>query len=116
MDDSKFCLCPRGITFGTRRLFEALFHGCIPIVVSSFFRLPFVNTNSVLSCIVHIDEQHIERDLPKILENRNGDEYERQKSCLELRAMYLYHSEQILIGDATYNALQEAAHQRDKFN
>lgn len=43
MDRARFCLCPRGITPGTRRVFEALARGCIPVVVSDNWVLPFAS-------------------------------------------------------------------------
>jgi hypothetical protein len=40
---NRFCFCPRGITPGTRRVFEALARGCIPVIVSDGWTLPYEN-------------------------------------------------------------------------
>ncbi|KAK3237865.1 hypothetical protein CYMTET_52094 [Cymbomonas tetramitiformis] len=41
MRDSVFCLCPRGGTPWTRRVFDALLTGCIPVVISDDIEFPF---------------------------------------------------------------------------
>jgi len=41
MGNSKFCLCPKGASSYTSRVFEALFAGCVPVLLSDDVRLPF---------------------------------------------------------------------------
>eukprot|EP00747_Dinoflagellata_sp_TGD_P152875 gnl/TRDRNA2_/TRDRNA2_177347_c0_seq1.p1 gnl/TRDRNA2_/TRDRNA2_177347_c0~~gnl/TRDRNA2_/TRDRNA2_177347_c0_seq1.p1 ORF type:complete len:463 (+),score=48.69 gnl/TRDRNA2_/TRDRNA2_177347_c0_seq1:54-1391(+) len=41
LGDSHFCLCPKGASSYTSRVFEALFAGCIPVILSDHMRLPF---------------------------------------------------------------------------
>ncbi|CAJ1372245.1 unnamed protein product [Effrenium voratum] len=41
MGNAKFCLCPKGASSYTSRTFEALFAGCIPVILSDHVRLPF---------------------------------------------------------------------------
>lgn len=41
MGRSTFCLVPSGITATTRRLYEALSAGCVPVLLSARFTLPF---------------------------------------------------------------------------
>jgi len=41
LGDSHFCLCPKGASSYTSRVFEALFAGCVPVILSDDLRLPF---------------------------------------------------------------------------
>eukprot|EP00927_Polykrikos_kofoidii_P079286 TRINITY_DN76074_c0_g1_i1.p1 TRINITY_DN76074_c0_g1~~TRINITY_DN76074_c0_g1_i1.p1 ORF type:complete len:580 (-),score=78.41 TRINITY_DN76074_c0_g1_i1:124-1863(-) len=41
LGNSQFCLCPKGASSYTSRVFEALFAGCIPVLLSDDARLPF---------------------------------------------------------------------------
>ena len=41
MDDSRFCIIPRGNTPWTRRFFDAAVRGCIPAVLSDPVAFPF---------------------------------------------------------------------------
>jgi len=41
LGDAQFCLCPKGASSYTSRVFEALFAGCIPVILSDEVRLPF---------------------------------------------------------------------------
>merc|ERR1712176_882725 len=36
-----FCLAPKGLTSYSSRLFESIFAGCIPVILSDRLRLPF---------------------------------------------------------------------------
>lgn len=41
LGQSQFCLCPKGASSYTSRVFEALFAGCVPVILSDAVRLPF---------------------------------------------------------------------------
>ncbi|EER01965.1 hypothetical protein Pmar_PMAR007658, partial [Perkinsus marinus ATCC 50983] len=41
MKDSTFCFIPRGNTPWTRRIFDAIISGCIPVVLSNAIVFPF---------------------------------------------------------------------------
>eukprot|EP00929_Paragymnodinium_shiwhaense_P109023 TRINITY_DN75389_c0_g1_i1.p1 TRINITY_DN75389_c0_g1~~TRINITY_DN75389_c0_g1_i1.p1 ORF type:complete len:571 (-),score=99.80 TRINITY_DN75389_c0_g1_i1:26-1738(-) len=43
LGNSQFCLCPKGASSYTSRVFEALFAGCIPVILSDEVRLPFAD-------------------------------------------------------------------------
>jgi len=43
MGNSQFCLCPKGASSYTSRVFESLFAGCIPVILSDDVRLPFAD-------------------------------------------------------------------------
>jgi len=41
MGDSKFCLVPRGRAAWSVRFFETLWSGCVPVILSDHFEIPF---------------------------------------------------------------------------
>merc|ERR1712080_90699 len=41
MGNARFCLVPKGKSAWSLRLYEALFAGCVPVVLSDFWELPF---------------------------------------------------------------------------
>ncbi|KAL1526243.1 hypothetical protein AB1Y20_014963 [Prymnesium parvum] len=45
--DSVFCLVPLGITATSRRLYEAIGAGCVPVILSDKYALPFVRNGNI---------------------------------------------------------------------
>jgi len=62
MANSTFCLVPKGDTPTSRRLFDAIMAGCIPIIVSNEIRLPFRDFLDWQSFSVFLDEAKIDAD------------------------------------------------------
>jgi len=65
MRNSTFCLIPRGMTASSRRLYESLASGCVPVVVSDHFALPLESSQSPLwkAAVLRQPEAEI-RELP----------------------------------------------------
>jgi len=56
LEDSIFCLIPRGITPWTRRLFDAMLSDCIPVVLSNAIVFPFERTLDYSGFTIKIPE------------------------------------------------------------
>ena len=43
MGDSRFCLVPRGRAAWSVRFFETLWAGCVPVLLSDHYEVPYIN-------------------------------------------------------------------------
>ena len=84
--DSKFLLCPRGITPWTRRVFDGLYGGAVPVLVSDHVELPFEAFIDWAAFSVKVSEEYAMRPgefYAKLAELAKSKTYERK-----LRALY----------------------------
>lgn len=66
MSDSVFCLCVRGDTTSSRRLFTAITLGCIPVLVADWVQLPFERLIDYSRFTVRVPESAT-RDMPTLM-------------------------------------------------
>ena len=52
-----FCLAPRGDTASSRRVYESIAAGCIPVIISDKLSLPFASRLSYADFSVRFGEQ-----------------------------------------------------------
>lgn len=61
MDESRFCIIPRGNTPWTRRFFDAVVRGCIPAVLSDPVAFPFERLLDFRRMTIKLPEQWLDR-------------------------------------------------------
>jgi len=60
---ARFCFCPRGKSGWSLRLFEALFAGCVPVVISDRWELPFEDFLDVTRFVIKWPSTRIDAQL-----------------------------------------------------
>jgi hypothetical protein len=63
MKSSKFCICARGHEVNSPRVVEAIFHECIPVIISDNFIPPLFEVLNWDSFAVFIKEGYIGREI-----------------------------------------------------
>ncbi|CAM8958242.1 unnamed protein product [Rhodiola kirilowii] len=89
MKKSRFCLCPSGYEVASPRVVEALYAGCVPVLLSSAYVLPFSDVLNwkAFSVIVPVEEIP---NLKQILTNISSRNYIRmQRRGVQVRRHFV---------------------------
>ncbi|XP_047326351.1 probable glycosyltransferase At5g03795 [Impatiens glandulifera] len=85
MRKSKYCICPSGYEVASPRMVEAIYMGCVPVLIKDNYTVPFSDVLNWKTFSVIIPSENI-LDLKKILMSIPRDQYEiMQKRGLQLR-------------------------------
>lgn len=85
MKKSKFCICPRGYEVASPRIVEALYTGCVPVLISDHYVPPFSDVLNWKSFSVEIAVRDIP-NLKKILVGISLRRYIRmQRKAIRIR-------------------------------
>ncbi|KAE8721913.1 putative glycosyltransferase [Hibiscus syriacus] len=92
MRSSKYCICPSGYEVASPRIVEALYNGCVPVLISKSYVPPFSDMLrwKAFSVVVSVDD--IPR-LKEILTKISLRQYIRlQRRVLQVRRHFEFHS------------------------
>lgn len=91
LQESKFCLHVKGFEVNTARIGDALFYGCVPVIIANHYDLPFadiLNWQRFSIIVATLDIPFLNR----ILAGISNDEYANlHKNVLEVRKHFRWH-------------------------
>lgn len=89
---SKFCLHVKGFEVNTARASDALFYGCVPVIIANHYHLPFADIVNWKSFAVVLEDGDIP-SLKKILKGISSEQYLMlQKNVLKVRKHFQWHT------------------------
>ncbi|KAL5783089.1 hypothetical protein ACOSP7_008118 [Xanthoceras sorbifolium] len=89
MGQTKFCLCPSGYEVASPRIVESIYSGCVPVIISDHYVLPFSDVLNWSRFSVHIPVEKIP-EMKKILLGISTEEYlEKRKGVVQVQRHFL---------------------------
>ena len=87
--NSRYVVVPVGDSSSSKRFYDAVIYGAIPIVVSDTFELPFDKTQvNWDNCVIKIKQKDVDQ-LPDIINNISEYEYQRMYSYIQKARDYI---------------------------
>lgn len=91
MGRSKFCLVPRGRSAWTTRLYDAWWAGCVPVVLSDHFVLPYRHWVDPTTVLIQWPTAAIDTSLVKFLRSISEERIQQFRRAAErIRCMFVY--------------------------
>ncbi|CAL0327300.1 unnamed protein product [Lupinus luteus] len=117
MKSSKYCICARGHEVNSPRVVEAIFHECIPVIISDNFIPPLFEVLNWESFAVFVTEKDIP-NLRNILLSISEERYlEMHKRVKRVQEHFIWHAEPVkydlfhmLLHSIWYNRIFQIGH------
>ncbi|WCJ30312.1 Exostosin family protein [Euphorbia peplus] len=91
MSRSKYCLCPSGWEVASPRIAESIYAGCVPVIISDYYALPFSDVLEWSKFSVHIPIAEIP-EIKRVLERIPMREYlKMQKRVVQIQRHFILH-------------------------
>ncbi|KAL5547763.1 hypothetical protein UlMin_002994 [Ulmus minor] len=91
MGTSRFCLCPSGYEVASPRVVTSIYLGCVPVIISDNYSLPFGDVLDWRRLSVQISSEKIP-EIKKILEEITYDNYlKMQKRVVKVQKHFVLH-------------------------
>ncbi|KAM7254759.1 hypothetical protein ACFE04_020000 [Oxalis oulophora] len=92
MRKSKYCLCPSGYEVASPRIVEAIYTGCVPVLISDHYVPPFSDVLNWKSFSVEVPVSEVP-NLKNILESISSRQYiKMQRRVLKIRRHFEFNS------------------------
>ncbi|KAK8943829.1 putative glycosyltransferase [Platanthera guangdongensis] len=92
MKSSRFCICPMGYEVNSPRIVEAIYYGCVPVIIADNFVLPFEEILDWSSFSVVLPEKDI-AELKNVLLSIPLRRYLRMQECVRrVQRHFLWHA------------------------
>jgi hypothetical protein len=83
MTNSKYCIVARGDSYSSKRFYDAIRYGCIPIVLSDYFQFAYQNVLiNYQDFVIRIPENHPEQ-IPQVIQSISEDKYQEMRKKMK---------------------------------